>query len=475
MKKLKISFLIFVIIFITLVVTVEIIMYVSYNFSNLSQIKLPPTQIGKIKLAFTPKDRFPQPIPFIEEFSTKTRKDFMPKPLTKELAWALVEEFAPIIIHEKGRKPAEDVPISVTFDEDENSTNNKINFDASSTIYPSVYGELTAETSDSYYLTYIFYHITDYDHPFREFLFTSTYHEHDLEGLHIRVDKNLFLPVEAETWFHNRFFYCGDPSPEKSQKGKPFFYLNLYKNKNPLIFVLKEGHGVRCAQKMDFIDLDNKFVFFPLFEKSTEPINKKSLTKKGLILGYQLENMDIFLNKIFSKSFFKESIVFFILTPNWIKSHKQKLYFGRFLASHETDKFALARPKPPWSWDGLWDDQHVGEFYFDPALSFERQRAFHYFSYEKLSLSYIHHYSISKIFKKHSSLPSFSGDFYLTSDEDVDEEYVFFRTLMEGTNKLQAHPKLVKNYCREKRTVKCFFMKVLRRYINFLFLTFGEA
>ncbi|MCZ0932903.1 MAG: hypothetical protein OXJ52_07115, partial [Oligoflexia bacterium] len=308
-------------------------------------------------------------------------------------------------------------------------------------------------------------------HPFREFLFSSTYHEHDLEGFHIRIDKNLLLPVEAETWFHNRFFYCGSRFPEKSQKGKPFFYLNLYQNKNPLIFILKRGHGVRCAQKADFVNLENKFVFFPVFEKSNNPVSKESLTKKDLILGYKIENMDFFLNNIFSKKIFKEDVVFSVFSR---KLH-EKMYLGRFLSSHDKGKVALSRPKPPWSWDGFWDDQPVGEFYFNPALSFERQRALNYFFYETLSLNYIYHYSLSKIFKRHLSLSSFSGNFYLASGENADERYVFFRTLLEGTNKLQAHPKLIKDYCQNKRTLKCFFMKKLSRYINFLFLVFGEV
>ncbi|MCZ0932997.1 MAG: hypothetical protein OXJ52_07585, partial [Oligoflexia bacterium] len=71
MKKLKTSFLIFAILLVAFVVAVEAIIYVSYNFLDISQIKLPPPQTEKIKLAFTPENRF---APFKEEISINTGK-----------------------------------------------------------------------------------------------------------------------------------------------------------------------------------------------------------------------------------------------------------------------------------------------------------------------------------------------------------------------------------------------------------------
>ena len=262
----------------------------SYNFSNVSQIHLPQAQKGTINLDVTLQNQLPQFIPFTERLLEKENgqdlknPSILPIPLSNTQIKAIVKEFAPIVIHEKGRKPEEDVPISVTFDKNEDPKDNKINFDKQQILYPSVYGELTAETSDSYYLTYIFYHISDYDQPYREFFLSSTFHEHDLEGFHIRIDKNYLIPVEAETWFHNRFFYCGSLLfADRSMKKKwdrPLFYLNLYKNKNPLIFILKGGHGVRCAQKKDFVKLNNKFVFIPDSEELPIGVNKEDLLKK---------------------------------------------------------------------------------------------------------------------------------------------------------------------------------------------------
>ena len=144
----------------------------------------------------------------------------------------------------------------------------------------------------------------------------------------------------------------------------------------------------------------------------------------------------------------------------------------------------MARPKPPWAWDGFWDNQPVGEFYFNPALSFYRHRMVYYPLHEDLSLSYIRHYSISKIFrltnliskKAITVLEEESKHYNLISNENVDKEYPFFRTLQKGTDKLFIHPVVVDNACKNKKmSIKCFFMKFFRRYINFLFLVFGEA
>ena len=467
------------IILISPIAVMEVIIYVFYNFGDVTKIDLPQAQKGEINRIFTlPPVRFSQFIPVTDEFSRATdgaENKIPTAPLSKDLEKAIVREFAPVIVHEVGWKPAEDVPVSIMFDGDEDPTNNKINFDRQTALRPSVYGELTAETADSYYLTYIIYHISDYDHPYREALFSSTFHEHDLEGFHIRIDKKQLVPVEAETWFHNRFFYCGSLSSEKhsGRWGRPFFYLNLHRNRHPLIFVLKGGHGVRCAQKRDFIRLKRKFVFIPSAQSKLPVVRKQDFLEER-VFPYELEDTDLFLKNIFSKKFFEKSIKFSL--------NRRQFHLGRFLAAGDKNKFAMARPKPPWAWDGFWDNQPVGEWYFNPALSFARHRKIYYPSARDLSLSYTCHYSISKIFqpdglsgarcKKTNKLTANAGIF--TSSESVDKEYPFFRTLQKGTDKLSVHPALVAGYC-EKMSLPCFFMKFFRRYVNFLFLSVGSS
>lgn len=451
-----------------LIAIAETVIWLSYKVSDLTEMNLPPAQTGKIELIFTPKNKFRQLI-FNERFLQGP--GYSKIKLSKRIAWEMVEEFAPIIIHEKGHKPEEDVPISVTFDGDEDPVNNKVNFEAQQTLKPYVYGELTAETVDSYYLTYIFYHVSDYSHPFREYMISSTYHDHDLEGFHLRVDKKQLVPTEAETWFHSRFFYCSRLHSANSRKGSPFFYLNLYKNKNPVIFINKGGHGVRCAQKRDFINLNDKFVFVPSFEtREDEAINKKNLNKNEVLtLGYQLENLDIFLKNSFSRDFFSGSVEFSIVGVEQAERNTQSIHLGRFLKSRDSeDKHPLARPKPPWSWDALWDDQPVGEWYFDPARSFSRHRMFYYPKHERLSLRYIRHYSISKI----PINPAIPEKFLLVSDESAHKKYQNIKELVKGTRKLQMHSIVVEHICKDL-TIKCLFTKSFRRYVNFVFLKLG--
>ena len=113
-----------------------------------------------------------------------------------------------------------------------------------------MYGELTAETRDSYYLTYSLYHAKDYDHPLREWFTDWTYHDSDNEGFMIRVDRETLAVAQVETWFHNRFLLYD--ATGTSRGTEPVHgAIHLEHGSRLVVYSQPQGHGVRAFQVLD--------------------------------------------------------------------------------------------------------------------------------------------------------------------------------------------------------------------------------
>jgi len=282
----------------------------------------------------------------------------------------LVELYAPVILQKISNHPQWDIPLSMTFDGNTDPRDNVANEPDHRPHVASVYGELTAETTDSYYLTYSLYHVKDYDHPVREMISRWTYHDNDNEGFHIRVDKRTMSVAEVETWFHNRFLLfnrTGISTGTEPVHGK--FYVE--NGTHVVIYSQPQGHGVRCAQLVDRPSLEwNVKVLRYRGDRDTVPVRADRSVQNDAT--YELVSFDRWYeharrtndNAADDTGMFAESIV---LGTN---ADGSKRTIGRFIAGRDYQIDGWSRPKPMWSWDDGWDDIPVFVWHFFPSVAF---------------------------------------------------------------------------------------------------------
>ncbi len=273
---------------------------------------------------------------------------------------ALLEKHAPVFVQEIGQRPLYDVMTGVDFDGDHSGYDNVAN----ARRYPlpaQIYGDVVAETEDSYYLFYGVYHVRDYDSTLREFFFPSASHDNDFEGLMMVVDKATGSIPAIETWFHSRFLqFANAPDLGRSQTidGK----IHLEDGTHPMILVQALGHGVRCLQKID----EEKLARTPhaIYRLGAAATEMASL--KGPFAAYELRTMDDFFR--FAKGPFD---------PQSLLAEPQDFGLGtapigKYISGNFKGDSSWARPKPPWSWADKFDTLRPGAWFFHPAHVFNR-------------------------------------------------------------------------------------------------------
>ena len=320
---------------------------------------------------------------------------YMPNPAPQDVQLAdisrehryqqLLETFSPTIIQKIGHQPLWDVPTDIFFDSDTDPRNNVDNALARGTLPSVVYGEVIAETDDSYYLAYMLYHIKDYDSPLREALSNMTYHDSDNEGLQLRLDKASMKVALVETWFHNRFFLCN--SHGESSGTEPIQSRALFEDDNHvIIYTQAMGHGIRCAEERDFLKLATHT---KILRHNSRHTHREQLRVDGISqfsISYRLASLKPWYEMARNfrpsgkgkQSLFEDSLVI------GTDSLGRQVQVGKYIAGRDFDRRGWSRPKPPWSWDDRWDDIPVGTWHLDPA------RAFSSHTGEKLSDNYLY-------------------------------------------------------------------------------------
>ena len=282
----------------------------------------------------------------------------------------LVRVYAPVIVQKVAHHPEWDIPVALGFDANGNPRDNVINEPRFRPHTAAVYGELTAETEDSYYLTYSLYHVKDYDHPLRELLTDWTFHDNDNEGLMVRVDKLSMQVVELETWFHNRFLLynrTGVSHGTEPVHGK----IHVESDTHVLIYSQPQGHGVRAFQSMDLDALDANVKILRLRgERAIVPVRADRSVQ--LNATYELVSFDDWYAQALGpfgeegrgETLFEEFIQLGVMP------YGEELRIGRFIAGYDYSKVGWSRPKPPWSWDDGWDQIPIFVWHFLPSYAF---------------------------------------------------------------------------------------------------------
>jgi hypothetical protein len=280
-----------------------------------------------------------------------------------------VERYAPVIVQQVLAHPAYDIPVFIDFDGNADPRDNVDHLRTDQPLLAGVYGELTAETADSYYLTYSLYHAKDYDHPIRERVFPGAYHDSDNEGFHIRVDKATLDVVEAETWFHNRFLLCnrtGRSDGSEPVHGK----LHVEAETHIVVFAQAQGHGVRCAQSSDLQRLHRnaKILRFRGGEATVPVRPDRSLQVDAT---YDLKDFADWYRRAVPRPDAHDPPLFdeTLRVGTWPDGRSMEI--GRFIASREYAVGTWMRPKPMWSWDDGWDDIPAVVWHFFPSRAFE--------------------------------------------------------------------------------------------------------
>lgn len=294
--------------------------------------------------------------------------------LTDTTAWRgwLVRRHAPVVMHLLGEHPEWDIPVSMTFDGNDDPRDNLSNVTRDQPGHATVYGELTAITADSWYLTYTLYHLRDYDHPVREALFRNTHHDGDNEGMHIRIDRSTGEVTHAETWFHNRFLLCARTN-ESSGTDPVLGRLN-FEGTHPIFYVQWRGHGVRCAQRADEGDLARMKVLRPALGRAlSRPLRNRTAEHD---LTYEIEGFERWHARAAIELDENSSLMFVEqLTLNQPAlddgAGVAPIRVGHYIAALDREGLIHhARPKPMWSWDDAWDAIPVSVWYFLPSYSF---------------------------------------------------------------------------------------------------------
>jgi len=306
----------------------------------------------------------------------------------------LVELYAPVILHKMADHPQWDIPLFIDFDGNEDPRDNIDNEPEFRPHHAGVYGELTAITRDSLYLTYSLYHVKDYDHPVREAISRWTYHDNDNEGFHVRVDRGTGRIVEIETWFHNRFLLfnlTGESTGTEPVHGRIHFESGTH----PLIYAQPQGHGVRCAQVVDLPGLEKNLKVLR-FRGDRPAVPTQADRTNQLDATYDLKNFDgwyewargPFSVQGRGEGMFEETI------PLGTLPHGEELLIGRFIAGRDYMVGSWSRPKPMWSWDDGWDEVPIFVWHFLPHYSFASH------SGSQLSGEYVYNRPFAKTFRR---------------------------------------------------------------------------
>jgi hypothetical protein len=295
-----------------------------------------------------------------------------PVPAGSGEAWRrhLVERYAPVIVQKLAHHPEWDVPLRIDFDGNDDPRDNVQNEPAGRPHHAAVYGELTAQTADSYYLTYSLYHAKDYDHPLREWFSDWTFHDNDNEGLMIRVERASGTVVQAETWFHNRFLLY-DASGTSRGTEPIHGAMHFEDGTHLLVYSQPQGHGVRAFQRLDLDALagDVKILRWRGQREAVPTRPDRSLQTDA---SYDLVGFDDwyaqargpFGSQGRGTGMFEETI------PLGRFADGRPIEIGRYIAGWDYSKMGWSRPKPPWSWDDGWDQIPIFVWHFFPSFAF---------------------------------------------------------------------------------------------------------
>ncbi len=268
----------------------------------------------------------------------------------------VLAEYAPVFVQRIGRQPRYDAITRFDYDGNLSGYDNVKN--AKKFPLPAtVYGDVVAETVDSYYLFYGVYHLRDYDTPIREFFFKASAHDNDFEGAMLVVDKTSGQVRAAEGWWHNKFLQAAPTLSGVNEKvidGK----LHFEGGTHAILYVQSRGHGVRAFQKLDEQRAfkKDKFQIYRLGKESTDLAQSKSA-----FASYQLRSLADFVRHA-SGPFDKNSM---LAGPQYFGVGKNPL--GKYLSGNFNGNSSWARPKPPWSWVDKFDSFRPGAWFFHPA------------------------------------------------------------------------------------------------------------
>lgn len=266
----------------------------------------------------------------------------------------LARKFSPVIFQETDRLPLYDALTSVDFDGNFNGYDNVNNVETHP-LPAHIYGDVIAETEDSYYLLYIFYHPKDYDTKLREFFFSAASHDNDLEGAMIVVDKKSQTVIAVETWFHNlflQFAYSNQSKGEQTIDGK----IHLEDESHLLLYIDSKGHGVRAFQKIDEGKINSKQFLIYRIGNVADDIK----TAQTQFINYTILDFKTFLNQ--AKGPFGRGHLF--EDPSDFGFGEK---IGKYMSGHYNGKNGWARPKPPWSWADKFESLRNGAWFFHPA------------------------------------------------------------------------------------------------------------
>lgn len=364
----------------------------------------------------------------------------------------LVERYAPVVVHKVSGHPQWDIPVFIDFDGNMNPRDNLDNEPAHRPHVAGIYGEMTAETEDSYYLTYSLYHVKDYDHPIREAMTRWSHHDNDNEGWMIRVDKSSMQVADASTWFHNRFLlfnHTGVSTGSEPVHGK----LQLEGGTHPIIYAQPQGHGVRCAQVADGEDLTRN-VKVLRFRGDRPVVPVRADRESRFDATYELRDFRNWYPQAlgpFGKDgqgteLFEETI------PLGTYEDGTPMVIGRFIGGRDYAVGSWSRPKPMWSWDDGWDDIPVLVWHFAPSYAFA--------SHSGQDLSHVYLYNE----------PS-SQTFGLPIDEVLALATELPKANRQGVPKWGAFANRGKDIRRDDYW-KAFEL-MLKRYVNYLFHALG--
>lgn len=281
-----------------------------------------------------------------------------PSPLKGLTDEQILDRYAPLVHQEIGRIPLYDSVTSWDFDGTLKGSDNVKNSETMD-LPAGIYGAITAETQDAYYIYYGVYHIRDYDARIREFLFNSAAHDNDLEGAMLLVEKKTGKVIAMETWFHSIFLQFTNEEIKGTQSidGNIVFDNETH----PILYVEDKGHGVRAYQPTDKTKVSFYEHLTYRLGKPITPDVKKAKNKTAL---YKVLSFDIFIENgagpFDSESMFEE--------PSGYGMGKAVI--GRYLSGPFRGNNTWARPKPPWNWGDKFDSLQVGAWYFHPAYVF---------------------------------------------------------------------------------------------------------
>ena len=281
-------------------------------------------------------------------------------------AW-LVQRHAPVLVQLIGYRPGWDLPVAVDFDGNDDPRDNPASSERTFPRTAALYGELTAITADSWYLTYSVYHLRDYDHPVREIIVRTSHHDGDNEGFHLRVDRETREVVAAETWFHNRFVLCATGA--ESTGTDPVLGKLHFEGTHPIVYQQDMGHGIRCAQAGDTVDLDRVKIFRPALGRETTRLRPDRRPEYDHT--YELRDFAPWYRAAALDASADSSIMFVGRIRLNEGMDGPPLEAVQYIAGNDREDIShWSRPKPMWSWDDIWDDIPIATWHFLPSYSF---------------------------------------------------------------------------------------------------------